>query len=473
MDTVLPNEIELSDMSDLSSFSLNELENYALLYLSTEKWHRRKHSQKVDNISVLVKKERELLSERQLTDYYNKLLDFYRKTKKGENGVKKKIQRLSKKQEEKLTNDEYAVYLKQLRQKDDVAKINNLHLSTRRKIAPLLRVILMMSTVFTGIRIEKLNCKLPETNGRPVIFVFTHVGKDDQIVFSRVIKDHYTILSGDYESLHNNVEGIICKMNGILFFDMRSKKERAEIENRVESILRVGDNIFCSMEAAWNLSPNVPVHELFPGMIRSAIRTKAVIIPVGIERFSKKLFGINIGSSFFDPMTYVGRFGSEREMLDAARDDLRVQMADIKMQLYFDDRIFPQINSTRDKIGNYEKYNKEFKKDILQEWTFTEDVIREKAYRNRNAPEEVFGYVIEKYSKLKLYYAVMNNTTLSAWIRDQARENFKNLLVKLVLDVKNPIFPNTIHNILTENLNKWNQGLESKKTVGCISQVEL
>ncbi len=242
--------------------------------------------------------------------------------------------------------------MKQLRQKDDEAGINNLDLTTRRKVSPLLRFILMMSAMFSGLRIKKLNCKLPETNGRPVIFVFTHVGKEDQIVFSHV-KKHYTILSGDYESLHNNVEGLICSLNGILFFDMRSKKERAEIESRVESILRSGDNILCSMEAAWNLSPNV--HELFPGMIRSAIRTNAVIMPIGIERFSRKLFGINAGFSFFDPKTYVGRFGSERE-------------------------------------------------EILEGWTFTEDVIREKTYKNDNAPERVFGYVIKKYTKLELFF---------------------------------------------------------------------
>ncbi len=244
--------------------------------------------------------------------------------------------------------------MKQLRQKDDEAGINNLDLTTRRKVSPLLRFILMMSAMFSGLRIKKLNCKLPETNGRPVIFVFTHVGKEDQIVFSHV-KKHYTILSGDYESLHNNVEGLICSLNGILFFDMCSKKERAEIESRVESILRSGDNILCSMEAAWNLSPNVPVHELFPGMIRSAIRTNAVIMPIGIERFSRKLFGINAGFSFFDPKTYVGRFGSERE-------------------------------------------------EILEGWTFTEDVIREKTYKNDNAPERVFGYVIKKYTKLELFF---------------------------------------------------------------------
>lgn len=50
----------------------------------------------------------------------------------------------------------------------------------------------------------------------------------------------------------------------------------------------------CSMEAAWNLSANEIVMELFPGMLRAALRSNALIVPVGIERFSYRLYGINV-----------------------------------------------------------------------------------------------------------------------------------------------------------------------------------
>lgn len=65
------------------------------------------------------------------------------------------------------------------------------------------------------------------------------------------------------------------------------------------------------------------------------------------------------------------------------------------------------IKVARSEIGNYEEYNKKFKKDILEGWTFTEETIREKRYRN--APKEVFEYVIKKYSKLELLYSALNS----------------------------------------------------------------
>ncbi len=455
MDTVLPDEMEPSDIS--AGFTLNELENYASLYLCTEKWHRYTWGKKTDKMLILSRKNKQLLKGSQLANYYEQLLNFYFYTRNMENNAKRKIRRLSEKQENSLSDDELVIYLKQLRKKDDKSHINNLRLSIRKRIIPLFRIILMLNAMWSRIRIEELNCKLPDSNGRPIIFVFTHVGKEDQVVFSHVIKNHYTILSGDYESLHNNVEGVICKINGILFFDMQSKKERGEVEDRVEDILKAGDNIMCSMEAAWNLSPNIPVQELFSGMIRSAIRTNAVIMPIGIERFNKKLYGINVCHSYFDPMIYVGKYSCERKMIDKARGDLREQLADIKMQLYFAEGIRSSIKATRGEIGNYEEYNKNFKKDILEGWTFTEEIIREKKYINRNAPEEVFKYVIKRYSKLTLFYSESKSSTLSIESRNQTKERFKKLLVELVLDVKNPTYPNVIHNQLLAILERWNE----------------
>lgn len=79
MDTELPDEMELNDIS--VGLSLEELEQYALLYLSTEKWHKHKRSKKTDEIVVLPKKDRQLLSESQLVDYYDRLLNYYFYTK--------------------------------------------------------------------------------------------------------------------------------------------------------------------------------------------------------------------------------------------------------------------------------------------------------------------------------------------------------------------------------------------------------
>lgn len=453
MDTEIPSEINLTIESEngKQEMNLEQLEEYCRLYMITEKWHKCKSKHKPVEVKILTSEEKKQLPAEQLEKYYIELEKYYEVTKKLENSKDRKIIRLTNEKEEQLTDDEYAIYLKQLRIHDDNSKVHNLSVSQRKKLVPLVRTLMKVSRITSLIKIRRLNKKMPKIPGeRPIIYVLTHAGKDDQVVFSDVIKDHYTVLSGDYESLHNCIEGKVCALNGIEYFDMRSEKERAMIEERIEQKINEGDNILCSMEAAWNLSANVPVLELFAGMIRSAIKTNAVIMPVGIEMFDKRFFGINVGETYFDPSTYVGKYETEREMLDTARADLRQLMADIKMQLYFDKKINKKITTTRDTIGDYDEYNEEFKKEILSGWTFTEEAVKKKAYNNKNNPENVFAYVIKKYSNLEEIYAMTNDTSITEDLRKQMLGKLEQLLVELSEDLKNRVYPNEIHNKLQQ-----------------------
>ncbi len=456
MDTLLPNEIEIEiyekeeekklNKDDLEEYYYN-LEEYCKLYQITEKWHKYKTKVQINPIRILPKNEKREIPTEQLEKYFRQLKEYYQATKSQEKN--RKIIRLSNKLEENLTDDEYAIYLKQLRIHDDSSKVSNLSLKERKRIAPFLRILMKGSRIASRIKIYKLNQKVPKIpNDRPIIFVLTHVGKDDQIVFSDIIKEHYTILSGDYESLHNKIEGNICKINGIKFFDMRSQKERNEIGKKVEETLKEGDNILCSMEAAWNLYPNVPVTELFKGMIHSAINANAVIVPVGIERFSKTRYGINVGEEVFDPLTYVEKFQTEEEMVNVAKDDLRQILANLKMKLYFHKKIAKKIKATRESIGDYEEYNKKFKEDILTGWTFTEEAIKEKRYHSKEEPINAFSYLITKYSNLTPLYESIKDDTIPVEIKEKIIKKFKKLLVELSNDISNPIYPNDIHNEL-------------------------
>lgn len=174
------------------------------------------------------------------------------------------------------------------------------------------------------------------------------LGKIDIEVENRGIQGaNYTILSGDYESLHNNIQGFVIALNGAIFFNMKSKEERGTIEDRVVDVLNSGDNILCSMEAAWNLSANEIVMKLLPGMIRAAIKSNSVIVPVGIERFSYHLYGINMAKEIFDPAAYLKKYVDEKWAIEQARLDLRQIMADLKFQTYYESYIQKRITTSR------------------------------------------------------------------------------------------------------------------------------
>lgn len=153
------------------------------------------------------------------------------------------------------------------------------------------------------------------------------------------------------------------------------------------------------MEAAWNISPHEIVQKLFPGMIRVAIETNAVIIPIGIERFSKKQYGINILKTLFDPFKYIDTASDKKQLLKAT-DELRQILAETKYELYFDRNIRNKITISRNSIGDYESYYEKWKKDILSEWTFTEKVIEEKKYRDIEKPKYAYTYLVDKYKSL-------------------------------------------------------------------------
>lgn len=348
---------------------------------------------------------------------------------------KEKVVRLSNKKEKLLTEEQYEEYLYKLKEHDENSWLGTMSLHQRMRFHGILRFLLRADRISKRIKVRKLNNMVPKIpKGRQAIFVLTHVGRDDIAIFNEVVGEHYTILSGDYESLHNNVEWFVFALNGTLFFNMKSQEERGTIEDKVVKILNEGDNILCSMEAAWNLSANEIVMELFPGMIRAAIKSNSVIIPVGIERFTYRLYGINMASKVFEPNDYVDKYKNIDVAIEEARHDLRQIMADLKFQTYYEDYIQKEISVSRKSIGDYCAYDKVFKEDILRGWTFTEEIVNSKKYRNRAKPQYAFSYVVDMYRfRLKKF------------------ANYR-VMCELIREINNPVYPTCITESLRELL---------------------
>lgn len=450
MDIVLPNEMEINILTTEEEQNLNsedlevyyyEIEEYCRLTMMSNKWH----NDKISEIKLFNKQEKKNLSSFELKKYRNDLKQFYIST----TGKKHNIKRLSNKKENQLSDEEYCLYLKELRIHDDCLKINNMPLEKRLKLHPILRQLFRTSRI--GIKIKPLNTKIPENiENRPIIFVVTHVGKDDIAIFNEYVHQNFMILSGDYESLHNNIEGFMSMANGTIFFDMKSKIERVNVEQKVGHALNMGFDILCSMEAAWNLTPNEMTQDIFDGMLKTAYSNNALILPIGIERFNKKLFGINFSSQFFDPLKYSDSTEMNKSELELAKNDLRNTLSEIKYNLYFDEEISKKITEKRENIGDYETYYKKFKEDILKGWTFTEDIIEEKKFRNRQKPKYAFSYLKTEYKNLDQYYRIMNDVDVSSEIRYQISIKFREKIMKLISDINNPVYPNEIHNILLQ-----------------------
>ena len=69
--------------------------------------------------------------------------------------------------------------------------------------------------------------------------------------------------------------------------------------------------------------------------------------------------------------------------IKTALEELRQRMASLKFELYFHPMIFSKINLSRGDIGDFETYRAWFENDILDDWTFTKEIIESKGFRNR------------------------------------------------------------------------------------------
>ena len=69
----------------------------------------------------------------------------------------------------------------------------------------------------------------------------------------------------------------------------------------------------------------------------------------------------------------------------------------LKFKTYYDKYIYNKIFTKRTEIGDYDKAEEEFKKDVLKGWNFDENDIRRKGYIRKDDPKEVYKYILKMF----------------------------------------------------------------------------
>ena len=212
---------------------------------------------------------------------------------------------------------------------------------------------------------------------KPKIFAVTHICKEDVEIVSEAIKEHYYLLSGDFEHLHNTLDGLFLALNGVIYFNEKDKEDRHSVKDRMVQILREGGNIMYFPEGTWNLSPCLLVLPFYRGIIDVALEANAIIVPVAIEQYGKQ-FITKIDSNF-DTKVY-GEQGKV-EALSA----LRNRMAELKWEIW---ESVPVMNRKTIPDNYYEK----FLEEKIAGWTMALEDFRAGIYKNKDnmPPDEVF-----------------------------------------------------------------------------------
>lgn len=249
----------------------------------------------------------------------------------------------------------YDLYYK-IRSNDESSFLGKLSLKTRKRLHKLVLLVFVIKNWFSGFSCRVIKDERDKTE-RPIIFALTHVGKFDIEVSAVGIKDHFYLLSGDYEHLQGLVDGAFLLVNGVLYFNEKVKWDRNEVVDRMICHLKSGGNLMYFPEGTWNLKPELPMLPCYWGIVDIAQKSNAIVIPVAVEQYGKK-FKINIGKNFD-----MQAFGTDNIEKSKAITVLRDVLATLKWEIWETE---PQL-SRNEMSGN--EWN-QYVEARLAEWPY-------------------------------------------------------------------------------------------------------
>lgn len=112
-----------------------------------------------------------------------------------------------------------------LREKEDNRPLNKLTLKQRQILHGMILNIYRIKNRLGGFSYEVIGDRREQTM-LPRIFAVTHVGKFDIEVVSEAIREHFYLLSGDFEHIQGIVDALFLAMNGVIYINERVKEGR-------------------------------------------------------------------------------------------------------------------------------------------------------------------------------------------------------------------------------------------------------
>ena len=239
---------------------------------------------------------------------------------------------------------------------------------------------------------KKNKQKMIKEQERPIIFAVTHTGKYDIEIVNEAIKKSYYLLSDDEEYMYRTIDGFITDWNGVIYVD--SDYDKVTPDNPVSDtqvaletsikVLKAGANIMWYPESIWNLSPNLLVLGCKYGIIKAAVESNAVILPIAIDQRGEKDkdFYVNIGNFIYPENLKIKDINDKKRQIEAV-NELRDILATLKWEIWESFKVESREAITDD-------YYEKFIEKKISEWPFfTIGAIRKREYTPSSiVPEE-------------------------------------------------------------------------------------
>ena len=297
-------------------------------------------------------------------------------------------------QEYKIKQKEFLKLYYKLRKKEESAWYSKLSLKQRKKIHKFILTLYKIKNRLGGFSYQVLGDERTWAD-RPIIFVVSHVGKFDVEVVSEAIKDHYYLLSGDFEHIQGIMDVPFLGLNGVFYFNEKVKEDRKLVSKKMIEHLCNGGNLMYFIEGTWNITPNLPMLPCYWGIVDIAKEGNAIIVPIAAEQYGK-LFKIKIGKDFD-----MNLYGSGNAEKSRAIGDLRDVISTLKWEIWETEKV------NRKEIPD--DYWDKYVSDRFKEWPyFNEEYIDGLVYKPKGiyTESEVFEPIRALIPQEKAEYVV-------------------------------------------------------------------
>ena len=176
--------------------------------------------------------------------------------------------------------------LKYLTSNDPKRTITRVGLYFRKVIYPLVRRLSGPLTDVEGI-LERAE---PMPNG-PKIFAVTHTYSREDIAWAiSMTGEQSYLLTNAYRELLYTSDGWALWASGVILVDRYDKANRRASIEKAKRVIDLGGNVMIFPEAVWNMSENLLVRKLYPGIFRIATLAKVPVIPISTMMYGNRFY---------------------------------------------------------------------------------------------------------------------------------------------------------------------------------------
>ena len=185
-------------------------------------------------------------------------------------------------------------FFKYLESNDPIRTVTKPGLLFRKMIYPIVRRLSGPMTDVEGILLK--DEPMPKS---PKIFAVTHTYSREDIAWAISFAGEQSyLLTNAWRELFYTADGLALWASGIILVDRYDKENRRASIEKAKRVLELGGNVMIFPEAVWNMSENLLVRKLFPGIYQIAIQTNAPVIPISTMMYGN-MFYVNKGQALF------------------------------------------------------------------------------------------------------------------------------------------------------------------------------